>query len=389
MVGQDGPQAAAAGHGPEHHDPESEIVFLDDEETIGTQPALGTPLPHTRGGSRRRLLVAVFVLAGLAVGGLLAYHHHGSVPLPGPEAAVAAYFQDLAAGDAKDAAALATGPYQGAPVLAPQTLADAANRPSGLTIVSSELLAANSVAQDRGAGVDVRDLTVVSVKYTVHGAALSDTFLAGQDPKNANWELVNPYRMLDIGGGWSDRATVDGVSVRESGWIAVFPGAHVVAAPASPDFAPASVTAYPVGADPGQLFEQAGIGQVTLPEPVLSGRGRAAVQSAYRTALAACATQAETGFGDCGLDDTYDGYVCHSVSWAITGVAAVQVELDGVNADGSYTITASGSTASESGDYTDGTGVVQTFRNQAADVEDSYGTTVFHSDGSATITLTQ
>jgi hypothetical protein len=376
-------QGAAAG------EQETEVVFLDeveeDEEVLGTLPDPDAPPPAAAGRRRR---VAGLVLAVLAAGALLAYHYRGT-PLPGPEAVVAAYFQDLSTGDAQDAQALATGPYQGTPVLVAQTLADPADRPSGLSIVSSRPLAANLVAQDRGAGVTERALTVVSVKYDLQDAGLNDTFLAGQDPRSGQWRLVNPYRLLNVGGGWSARVTVDGVSVPESRWIAVFPGAHVVAEPASPDFAPASVTTFPIGADPGELFTQAGFGQVTLPQPALSSRGRAAVQAAYRGALETCAAQADTGFGVCGLDDTYAGYTCRTLSWTITGVATARLELDEENADGSFPLVAGGSTAAESGGYTDSAGAARTFQNQPAHLEDSFGTIVFRADGSAAVTLTE
>jgi hypothetical protein len=347
------------------------------------------PLPARRLLSGRRLGVAALVLVVLVAGGLTAYHFLGATSLPGPEAAVDSYFRDLASGDAKDAAALATGPYAGTPVVGPQTLADAAKRPSGLTIVSSRKVSATEAAQYRGAGIDGSDLTVVSVRYTVHGTVQNDTFLAEQDSTTSKWKLVDPYREMAVSGGWSSTITVDGESADESGQLEVFPGGHLVADPSSRDFAADGITAYPSDVADSGGYAQTGFGEVALPAPVLSAAGQAAAQAAYRSALDACAAQAATGYADCGLSNTYDYYTCNSVTWTITSVAEVRVDLGDGATDGGFAMAASGSTAAESGDYTDFFGIDQTFQNQSTDLEDSSGTIVFNSDGSATVTLTE
>ena len=131
----------------------------------------------------------------------------------------------------------------------------------------------------------------------------------------------------------------------------------------------------------------ASLTQVTLPEPTLSAAGQSAAQAAYSTALNQCASQADTGYSVCGMDDTYDYFTCNNVTWAITTVGTVQVDPTDESGDGSFDLTASGSVASESGDYTDYSGNDQTFSNQTTNLEDSSGTIVFNSDGTATVDL--
>jgi hypothetical protein len=358
------------------------------QTVVSTVPVPTRPL--LAGRRRRRLWIAAPVLVALVAGGLVAFHFLSGTSRSGPEAAVDSYFQDLESGDAKDAAALAVGPYAGKPVIAPQTLADAARRPSGLTIVSSSPVSASVAEQDREDGVEGRDLTVVSVKYTVHGTVVSDSFLAEQDAKSSKWELVDPYRQMQVDGGWSSTVILDGVSVDETALIEAFPGEHVVSDPASPDFGAESVTVAPTrsAADGDSLITETGFGEVTLPDPHLSSAGQAAVQTAYRSALDACAIQAETGFSACGLDDTFDGNTCNHVTWTITSVGQAQVDLTEPSDEGGFPMDASGSTASESGDYSDFFGFDHSFQNQSAELEDSEGSIVFHSDGSATVTLT-
>jgi hypothetical protein len=357
---------------------------------VSTVPVPTIPLLARRRRRRLRIAAPVLVVA-LVAGGLVAFHFLSGTSRSGPEAAVDSYFHNLESGDAKDAAALAVGPYVGKPVVAPQTLADATRRPSGLTIVSSRPVSASVAEQDREAGVTGHDLTVVSVKYTVHGAALSDNFLAEQDAQSSKWELVDPYRQMQVDGGWSSTVTVDGVSVDAASLIEAFPGEHVVADPASPDFGVESVTAAPThsAADDKSLFPETSFGEVTLPDPHLSSAGQTAVQTAYRNALEACATQAETGTSVCGLDNTFDGNTCNHVTWTVTSAGQAQVDLtEPPGEDGGFPMNASGSTASESGDYSDFFGFDHSFQNQSADLEDSEGTIVFHGDGSATVTLT-
>lgn len=340
---------------------------------LSTQPLPTQPLSaRSARFGRRGLGIAVLVLAVLAGGGFAAYHFLGGTSLPGPEAAVTAYFQDLASGDAKDAAALATGPYRGTPVVGAETLADPAERPNALAIVSSEQAGAGEVQ--------------VSVTYTVHGTVHDDIFIAAQEAGTSAWKLVDPYRLVEISGGWSSKVTVDGESVDESDDLELFPGAHVIADPTSRDFAAESVTVYPT-TDGAANAAQATFGAVTLPDPKLSTAGQSAAQNAYRDALTACAVQAATGTGVCGLDNTYNGYTCNTVTWTITNVGAVQVDLASANGDGTFDVSASGSTASESGDYSDWLGIDRTFQNQSADLEDSNGSLAFNSDGSATLTL--
>lgn len=156
-------------------------------QPLSTQPLPTQPLSaRSARFGRRGLGIAVLVLAVLAGGGFAAYHFLGGTSLPGPEAAVTAYFKDLASGDAKDAAALAVGPYRGTPVVGAQTLADPADRPNALAIVSSEQAGAGEVQ--------------VSVTYTVHGTVHDDIFIAAQDASTSAWRLVDPYRLVEISG---------------------------------------------------------------------------------------------------------------------------------------------------------------------------------------------
>jgi hypothetical protein len=362
-------------------------VPLAQTTSPGTSPAAPTaPLRAELGG--RRIGIAVLALAVLVAGGFTAYHFIAGSSTSGPEAAVSSYFKDLASGDAKDAAALATGPYAHTPVVGAQTLTDPARRPSAFSVVTSRPLSSSEAGELRSMGADGSNFTYVAVTYTVHGAEQKDTFIAMQDAKTSAWKLVDPYRPLDVSGGWSDKVTVDGVSVDESSEFGLFPGAHVIADPASRDFAAESVTVYPT-VDDGASGDvtQTSFGQAELPDPKLSDAGQTAAQNAYRDALTACATQAETSYGDCGLDNTYDYYTCNSVTWTITNVGQVTVDLSSGASDTGYDIEATGSTAEESGDYTDWDGTDQTFQNESADIEDSYGTLVFNADGSATVTL--
>lgn len=354
-------------------------------------PTETVEIPQRRQRPRRalrpRILIPTLVVAVLAAGGLVAYHFASGSPDATPAATVTSYFHDLENGDAAGATALAVGPYRANPKVGTQTLADAANRPGGLAVISTKPVDADDVQVLRTVGVTGRELTYVYVRYTVHGKAVDDTFLAQQDPKTSKWELVDPYEPLTVTGGWSGTVAVDGESFPESQQVEVFPGGHLVADPQARDFAPDGVTVYSgnlqQGANPA-----AALAPVTLPVPALSAAGQSAAQSAYAAALEQCASQAETGHGLCGLDNRYNGYTCRTVTWTITHAAPVVVDLTTENADGSFDVSATGSTAAETGDYTDWIGLDRGFQNQAADLEDSAGIIVFHADGSASVQLT-
>jgi hypothetical protein len=349
---------------------------------VATQP--------TPAGSRRlrpKFVVPVVVLLVLALGGFFAYQHFVGDKLGGAQAAVNSYFQDIESGNASGAAALATGPYQETPVIGAATIANAANRPTGAAIASSTAVSSAVQAQYREAGVTGTNLTYVAVKYSVHGTKLTDTYLAEQDAKTQKWELVDPYRELSVTGGWSDKATIDGVSFDESSPVEVFPGAHVVSAPSSPDFSSSATTVTPSEGQTFQNYTWTTYADVELPAATLSAKGQSAAQTAYSAALDQCATTAETTYSNCGLDNTYDYFTCNSVTWTISTVGTVQVDLSSQNSDGSFDFSATGSVASETGDYTDYSGTDQKFSNQTTDLQDSYGTITFNSDGTATASL--
>ena len=356
--------------------------------------------PKSAAGNRGpKAVIAIVVVLLLAVGGLVAYHFAGgtsSSGSSGPDDAVSAYFKAVESGDAKSAVALATGPYQGTPLVSAAALANVVDRPSGFSIVSTKTASAAVVSAMQAYGVNGHDFTYVFVKYSVDATVLSDTYLAEQDAQTSKWLLVNPYEQLSVTGGWSNTVIVDGAAVTEGQDVEVFPGGHVVADPSSPDFAPDSTTVYPsdgqptpqnpASADSADGGVSALIGQVTLMGPSLSAAGTQAAQTAYSTALDACATQADTGHGVCGIDDTYNGYTCNHVTWTITRAATVRVDMSPSGSD--FDISASGSIASESGDYTDDlTNADVAFANQSTTLETSYGSIVFHTDGSATVTL--
>jgi len=348
--------------------------------------------PHQTSGPRPKFVIPLVVVLVLAVCGAVGYHLFVGKSLSGPEAVAASYFQDLEAGDASGAAALAAGPYQATPVVDAATLANAADRPSDFTIVSSTPVSSAASSGFATEGTTGTNFTYVVVKYVVHGSTLTDTYVAEQDSTTSKWSLIDPYQELSVSGGWSSTATVDGVSFDASSPVDVFPGAHVVSDPSSPDFSSASTVAYPTdqsagGSSGSPDMTVASLTQVTLPEPTLSAAGQSAAQAAYSTALNQCASQADTGYSVCGMDDTYDYFTCNNVTWAITTVGTVQVDPTDESGDGSFDLTASGSVASESGDYTDYSGNDQTFSNQTTNLEDSSGTIVFNSDGTATVDL--
>lgn len=362
-------------------------------EPIYELPTIHSTLPFTQPiparGFRPKLVIPLVALVVLAIGGYFTYQHFVGDKPSGAQGAVSSYFQDIEAGNASAAAALATGPYQDTLVVGPATIANAANRPSAFTIVSSEAVPSSFVSQYRQSGVTGTNLTYVAVKYAVHASELTDTYLAEQDAKTSKWELVDPYRELSVSGGSSNSLTVDGESFSQGGAIEVFPGAHVVAEPNSPDFSAVSTTAYPVeGTTTYQNYTWTTFSEVTLPAPTLSAQGQSAAQAAYSAALDQCATTAESGYGPCGIDDTYNYYTCNNVTWTITTVGTVVVDLSTQNGDGSYDFTATGSVASESGDYTDDSGNDQTFSGQTTNLEDSTGSITFNSDGSASASLT-
>ena len=378
--------------------PQHTIPFEEPGTTALVQPVMTFPTtaftqPMSVRGRRRRLrlivpLVVMFAL--VAGGGYFAYQHFVVGKESGARAAVSAYFQDIQAGDAAAATSLATGPYQDTPIVGPATIADAANRPTGFAILSSAAVPSITASHYRRAGVTGSDLTYVAVRYSVNHTALSDTYLAEKVASSGKWLLVDPYRVLSVSDGRSSTVTVDGVSFSEQNPIEVFPGVHVVAEPSDPDFVPVGTTASLTEGTSTQLYTWTKFAAVTLPSttPILTAEGKSAVQVAYRAALGQCATAAETGSGACGIDDKYNFYTCNHVTWTITTVGAADVDLSTQNADGSYDFTANGSVASESGDYSDFFGGDQTFSNQTTDLEASAGTIVFHSDGTATATLT-
>jgi len=366
--------------GPYHQDPYQQPV----------QPT--QPLPQRNPGPRPKYVIPLVVVLVLAVCGAVGYHLFVGKSLSGPEAVATSYFQDIEAGDAADASALAVGPYPDTPVVSAATLANAADRPSDFSIVSSTPASSTAASGYATEGVTGTNLTFVVVKYVVDGSTITDTYVAEQDSTTSKWLLFDPYQELSVSGGWSSTATVDGVSFDASSPVDVFPGAHVVSDPSSPDFSSTSTIAYPADQSAGGSnglpdVTMASLAQVTLPEPTLSAAGQSAAQAAYSTALTACASQADTGYSVCGIDDTYDYFTCNSVAWTITTVGTAQVDLTDASGDGSFDLTASGSVASESGDYTDYSGTDQTFSNQTTDLQDSSGTIVFNSDGTATVTL--
>ena len=363
---------------------------------LQNSPAVAAPNPyqgpHQTSGPRPKYVIPLVVVLVVAVCGVVGYHLFVGKSLSGPEAAVTSYFQDIEAGDAADASALAVGPYPDTPVVSAATLANAADRPSGFSIVSSTPASSTAASSYATEGVTGTNLTFVVVKYVVDSSTITDTYLAEQDSTTSKWSLFDPYQELSVSGGWSSTATVDGVSFDASSPVDVFPGAHVVSDPSSPDFSSTSTIAYPTDQSAGGSnglpdVTMASLAQVTLPEPTLSAAGQSAAQAAYSTALNQCASQADTGYSVCGIDDTYNYFTCNSVTWTITTVGTVQVDLTDQSGDGSFDLTASGSVASESGDYTDYTGTDQTFSNQTTDLEDSSGTIVFNSDGTATVSL--
>ncbi|WP_034264527.1 hypothetical protein [Actinospica robiniae] len=347
--------------------------------------------PGLRNRLQRKIVVPL-VLVVLAGGGFLAYHFIAGGSENGPGGAVTSYFNDLAAGDAKDAEALAVNTVTDLKVIdSAATLADASNRPSNFSVVSTRKPTAEEQQQFASAKIPGSNLTVVIVKYTVHGKQLDDLYLAVQNAQG-KWVLPNPYLYVDVQGGWSSTATVDGVSFTAQDGVLVFPGAHVIAEPKNPDFAAESTTIVPQDhTEDGETYAVYGDGDeqnVTLPDPSLSSAGQAAVQKAYSDALDDCATQAETGEGDCGIDNYYDYYLCNNVTWTITTVGTVDVDLSSSESDGSFDWTADGTVASESGDYTDYFDDDQTFSDQPTDLEDD-GTVVFNADGTATVTISE
>jgi hypothetical protein len=353
------------------------------------QPAMpGQPGPRT--GLRKKIAIPL-VLVVLAGGGFLAYHFIAGGSGGGPAGAVTAYFNDLAAGDAKDAVALAEGPYDGTTVAdSAATLADPANRPTDFSVVSTRKPTASEQQNLSKAKFAGTNPTMVIVKYTVRGKQLTDLFVAMQNAQG-KWVLPSPYLYLTVTGGWSDKATVDGVSFKASEGVMVFPGAHVIAEPDNPDFAKESTTIVPqdytADGETYTVYGSDGGGSVSLPAPSLSSAGQAAVQTAYGNALNDCATQAETGTGDCGIDNYYDYNLCNNVTWTISTVGTVTVDLSSQQSDGSFSWSSDGTVATESGDYYDFSGVDQTFSDQSTNLQNS-GTVVFNSDGSATVTIT-
>ncbi|HET9173030.1 MAG TPA: hypothetical protein VFN97_26620 [Actinospica sp.] len=351
-------------------------------------------LPRRR--TRKRLVIPLVLLLvlGLAIGGgYFAYRHFVVGPESGARGAVSAYFADIEAGDASAASALAVGPYQATPIVSGPTIARAADRPSDFAVISSSAVSGDLVARYRQAGVTGRNLTYVAVRYSVNHTAFSDTYLAeqaGSGGSGGQWLLVDPYRVLSVSGGRSSTAAVDGVAFSEQKPIEVFPGSHVVTGPPDPDFLPVGTTADLAEGTTTRQYTWTAYGPVTLPSttPVLTSEGRTAVQAAYGVALKQCAAAAETGSGVCGIDDMYNYFTCNHVTWTITTIGAVDVDLSTQNADGSYDFTANGSVASESGDYSDFFGGDQTFSNQTTDLEASAGTITFAADGTATATLT-
>ena len=377
---------------PQQVAPEPTLQFGAPDTTVpvyqyqsATQPM---PEPGPGRGLRPKVVIPLVLILVLGIGGYVAYQHFVGDKPSGAQGAVNSYFQDIEAGNASAASALATGPYQETPLVGASTIANAANRPSGFTIVSSAAVPSEAQSQYKQEGATGNNLTYVAVKYSVHGTELSDTYLAEQVATTGQWVLVDPYRVLSVSGGWSSTVTVDGMSVTEQSSVEVFPGAHVVADPSTPDFSAVSDTAYPTEGSTYAQYTWTELSAVTLPAASLTAKGQSAVQAAYSAALSQCATDAETGYGSCGINNTYNYYTCNNVTWTITTVGTASVDLGSQNSDGSYDFTATGSVASETGDYTDFDGTDQTFSDQTTDLEDSAGTITFGSDGSATATLT-
>ena len=354
------------------------------------QPGQQPEQPGARKGLLQTKIIVPLVLVALAGGGFLAYHLIAGGSSGGATGAVSAYFGDLASGDAKDAVALAEPPTGTTVITSAATLADAANRPTDFSVVSSRKATTTEQTELTKAKFTGTNTTVVVVKYTVRGKQITDTYFASQNAQGT-WLLPAPYLYLNVTGGWSSKATVDGVSFTAQDGVLVFPGAHVISEPSNPDFSSESTTAVPTDyTSEGETWAVYGSddqGQITLPSPTLSSTGQSAVQQAYSSALNDCASQAESGEGDCGIDNYYDYYLCNSVTWTISTVGTVTVDLSSQDSDGSFSWSSDGTVASESGDYTDYSGTDQTFSNQSADLQND-GSVVFNADGTATVTIT-
>jgi hypothetical protein len=353
---------------------------------IGFRPP-GPPAPGRGPGHGRRFALTAVLAAAALGGGLLAYQLTPSKQLPAPEAVVAAYFQDLESGQAAAAAALATGPYQGAVVSSPRTLANPSMRPSDFTIVSS---APDNDAQISGESAAYTKLTYVSVRYRVDGAEQSEKFVAEYDTGNAKWLLLDPYVPLNVDAG-SPQATVlvDGVSAAlgNEDYLDVFPGEHVLAEPTPAYVAPDEVTVAKDPSGQGQISADTEPWTVRIPDQKLSRSGQAEADAAVAKAMDQCAEQASgTGSDPCGLGIRATYVECTGTTWEIITQPQVYVELGVRNPDGSYGFATSGGTAAESGQCVNEAGSQPTLTDQLVPMPAIDGNISFESDGTASAT---
>lgn len=324
--------------------------------TTWVQPQVEWQIPRP---SRKALMLTGAVLV-LLIGGTIAYQVFKPAP-PTPETTVRKYFSDLAAGDTVGALKLVDPAGSGLtgsnPLLTARALAQPADRPTALTVVSVD----KSYSGDTG---------YIKVTYRLGATEVSQMLTASKTQgSDTGYLLRDPFISLAVSGQGGHAVQVNGIDLPvedQNGYdrdLKVFPGVYHASIAGSillqPETSDAKIANAYGGSDPQFTVDFAA--------PTLAPTAQDAVAAQVKQQIDTCAaaTTASDVTNNCpfGTDSLFlDGTVT-SIQWTVTAYPQVQlsvasypsatdqVEVGDENRDGSvhYVV-----------QYTDYSGVTQT-----------------------------
>lgn len=324
------------------------------------------------GRPSRKALMATGAVLVLLIGGIVAYQVFKPAP-PSPDSAVREYFADLASGDTVAALKLVDPselPNGSNPLLTAQALARPADRPTALTVVSTD--------KSYGGGSGS-----VQVTYHLGAAAVRQTITVDESQgSGSSYLLHDPFISLTIPNQGGRTVQINGIGLSADDQnvdqsITVFPGVYHASiagdALLRTETADAKITdSY--GGDPEF--------SVDFAAPTLAPTAQAAVEAQVRQQIDTCASVTAVSAGSAGCpfgtsNLLVDGTVT-SIQWTVTAYPQVQlsvasdpsatgqVDVSDPNQDGSVHYTAqytdySGATQTTTGDQSfgfDGTAAV-------------------------------
>lgn len=324
--------------------------------TMTVQPQIEWQI---RRPSRKALMITGAVLV-LLIGGTIAYQVFKPAP-PSPEATVRKYFSDLAAGDTVGALKL-VDPAEPAltgsnPLLTARALAQPADRPTALTVVSVD----KSYGGDTG---------YIKVTYDLGTTVVSQTLTASKSQgSDTGYLLHDPFISLAVSDQGGLAVQVNGIDLAvgdQDGYdrnLTVFPGVYHASTAGSILLRPETSDARIINAHGGSDPELG----VDFAPPTLAPTAQAAVAAQVKQQIDTCAaaTTANEATNNCpfSTDSLFlDGAVT-SIQWTVTAYPQVQlsvasypsatdqVEVGDQNQDGSVHYVAQ---------YTDYSGATQT-----------------------------